>query len=85
MSAHVLTCSSMLHLFIIIFKKLENLYHIFSGFSLNILFYNISNCETNFSTALERIQNLVQNNLSSDKDFYFCYRNIRSERQLVDN
>ena len=51
---------------------------------MNILFY-ISNCDTNFSTALERIQNLVRSNLSSDKDIYFCYRNIPSERQLVDN
>ena len=42
-------------------------------FHLNILFYNISNCETNFSTALERIQNLVRSDLSSDiKTFIFA-------------
>lgn len=53
-------------------------------FLLNILFYNHSKCETNFLTALERIQNVVRNDLSNDKDFYFCYRNIPSERQLRD-
>lgn len=44
---------------------------------LNItLLYNNSNCETNFSTALQSIQNLLWNDLSNDADFYFCYRNI---------
>lgn len=48
------------------------------------LFYNNSNCEKKFSTALQDIQNLLWTDLSNDTDFYFCYRNIPFQTQLRD-